>query len=440
MKNILKKIGVIGLIIAVLAPFIDITKVKAANDETCTSHIQTFLFLDVNYGIPEEYEDGYQTYTHFPFEFDTNLTYKNVDVEINDITARNDEEAMEAFWLNYNSFVQSNRYVSKNTNYSNGSTLTTKDDTYDTSTILWHGDWARFNEESDLINPVYGQVQIADQRTLQQSIDASNMDTKIYGAKFEGEEFDTDNDQIDDDYIVNILNDLDAAIEDNRIWYDGDAAYIPLSIKRTIRNFDATMEGLTFGYVYDNHYYAFTSDIGNGVVDSYNAWRNHTNESRDDIIEVDSESEIDINTGKAYYWPAVMNITYQTCSSTPVNSSKWTLKYDGNATGVKNIPKGGQYDIKQEVTVAEGPTLEGQSFREWCIDPDGETGCYKPGDKITSSTSATVTLYAQWGAAGTESTNPPGGVFSYIIGFMSVGAIAGAIYLVSKKKNLFKQI
>ena len=45
MKNILRKIGVIGIIIAMLAPFIELPVVKAANEE-CTDHtVMQLLFL-----------------------------------------------------------------------------------------------------------------------------------------------------------------------------------------------------------------------------------------------------------------------------------------------------------------------------------------------------------------------------------------------------------
>ena len=47
MKNILRKIGVIGIIIAMLAPFIELPVVKAANEE-CTGHtVMQLLFLDI---------------------------------------------------------------------------------------------------------------------------------------------------------------------------------------------------------------------------------------------------------------------------------------------------------------------------------------------------------------------------------------------------------
>ena len=46
MKKLLKKIGVLGLIIAILAPFIELPTVNAA--EGCNNHLQNYLWLDMN--------------------------------------------------------------------------------------------------------------------------------------------------------------------------------------------------------------------------------------------------------------------------------------------------------------------------------------------------------------------------------------------------------
>ena len=71
---------------------------------------------------------------------------------------------------------------------------------------------------------------------------------------------------------------------------------------------------------------------------------------------------------------------------------------------------------------------------------DGSGDCYNPGDKIESPDKTEIKeLFADWGKLDTEE-NKKTGVVSYIIGFMAVGIVAGGIYLISKKKNLFKQI
>ena len=43
MKNILKKLGVLGLIVAVLAPFIELPKVNAA-ETNCAKHLQNYMW------------------------------------------------------------------------------------------------------------------------------------------------------------------------------------------------------------------------------------------------------------------------------------------------------------------------------------------------------------------------------------------------------------
>ena len=72
MKNILKKIGVIGIIIAMLAPFVEMPVAKAAT-ETCTDHtVMQYYFADVTNGdYWKQYTstNGYTTYTIYPYLF-----------------------------------------------------------------------------------------------------------------------------------------------------------------------------------------------------------------------------------------------------------------------------------------------------------------------------------------------------------------------------------
>ena len=46
MKNILKKIGLIGIIIGVLSPFITLPKVSATNNANCKYYLNQYMFLN----------------------------------------------------------------------------------------------------------------------------------------------------------------------------------------------------------------------------------------------------------------------------------------------------------------------------------------------------------------------------------------------------------
>jgi len=471
MKKILKKIGVIGLALAVLSPFIDIPSAKAA-EESCTTHLQNYLFLDVNYGLPTEYRNGYQTYTHFPFVFDTSsgIEYKDIQIAVNDFDANNTKTAIPSFFRLYNNFVISNKYVGDPI-LNSGSTLTTSSNTYNTITTLWHGDWARFTESANLINPVY--------KTLSEATtNSSSMETTIYGAKFKGGSgttaFETSSTPFSANDLVSILSDVDVAENDNKIWLDtnNNQMYIPFSIKRTIKNFDNIVNADDFivGHSANNtdktlltHVYSKEDDK---VTDSYEAYVAYktaeASKSAEEFAKSDefkyaktinadgkfgsgeneiTVSDIDINVSLPYYWPAVLSVEYKACSSNPINAEEWAIEYFENTKDtVKNMPKGGTYKIGEKITLGSAPSREGYKFQKWCENSDGTGNCYEAGTKdFTSTTTGTIKLYAIWGDTKNVNNNDTG-IVSYIIGFAAVGIIAGTIYVVSKKKNLFKQI
>ena len=81
-----------------------------------------------------------------------------------------------------------------------------------------------------------------------------------------------------------------------------------------------------------------------------------------------------------------------------------------------------------------------QLLKKWCTDKEGKASCFDAETNFENTTgSSKVTLYAQWGDTN-GGDNKDTGVFSYVISFIAIGPIAGTIYYVSKKKNLFKQI
>ena len=103
------------------------------------------------------------------------------------------------------------------------------------------------------------------------------------------------------------------------------------------------------------------------------------------------------------------------------------------------MPENVYAKINDEITIAEGPTREGYAFKGWCDDKEGKENCYEVGKKYHFDKAGTLTLYAQWADA-SEGEQKKTGVISYVISFIAIGIIAGTIYLISRKKNLFKQI
>ena len=83
MKKILKKLGVLGLIVGFLAPFTTVPKVNAETNDDCTYHLNQYLFMDVSF--PEAFETytestGYKTYTSFLLDFPYDET-KEIKIE-----------------------------------------------------------------------------------------------------------------------------------------------------------------------------------------------------------------------------------------------------------------------------------------------------------------------------------------------------------------------
>ena len=109
MKNILKKIGVIGIIIAMLAPFVEMPVAKAAETQTCSDHtVMQYYFADVTNGdYWKQYTstNGYTTYTIYPYLFpeESGKTIKILNTQVLDIetgSTPTSENGMtlEKFW------------------------------------------------------------------------------------------------------------------------------------------------------------------------------------------------------------------------------------------------------------------------------------------------------------------------------------------------------
>ena len=464
MKKLLKKIGVLGLIIALFAPFIELPTVNAA--EGCTNHLQNYLWLDMNYfnagtGKGETFMEGYSkdknedsvagylNYANFPFAFKDTNNYK---VTIKSVTTNNlsDDKSYDNFWAAWNKTTTDITEYEIDSNIG-GTLVRTQDNTplgnYTDDTILLHGVWSSLDKSGEPLDPKWKEKVIDGkeyslQPVLKSKNDVSKMSIKFNPAKLEpgSNNFKSDSSELDADYFQKIVD------EKYNVFGSEGKNYIPLSITRTL-NLSANeikdmLNKYVFGEKSGDSWLAFstTADKGNkksDVEDSYSAL---IATSRETVV-VD-EKDIDFDTSKPYYWPAVLSVEYEAC---PLAKENWTLVYDGNVgdndNSVTNLPNSQTTDLGNDITVdSKKPSRTDYTFTKWCETKEGSGTCYNAGDKVKSPDSAkTITLYAQWGKGGTED-NKKTGVMSYVIGFMSVGVIAGGIYLVAKKKNLFKQI
>lgn len=481
MKNILKKLGVLGLIVAVLAPFIELPKVNAA-ETNCVKHLQNYMFLDANYftldsngkTFLEGYSStstagGYLTYTVFPYVFVNNssATTRVNWIETNNFGGTTGEVTdLDEYWTLANqetenneiyAEVESSSYYAQNINVGSVFIKDTshRGGTYADNAIIFHGVWSSFdkdgrptNESFDDVDYVYGEdysLQKIFAEKNKSNLMSANIGTAVLTTSSSGYKFGT---SAYTELGTNYFQDM---IDDKWDNISVSSAYIPLSINRTINygsSVNDTLNDFIYGFKDNDGVHVFTTTGKTNlseIDDSYTALKeylaNPSGTATSHIVSNDSwtESDLDFNTGKAYYWPVVLTLEYQSCTT----SGQWTVSYDDNVddTSVTNLPNPQTENLGTNIKVStDKPSRSGYVFKKWCETANGSGTCYEPGDTITSPTeSKTVKLYAQWGASGTAD-NEKTGVVSYIIGFAAVGVVAGGIYLISKKKNLFKQI
>lgn len=462
MKKLLKKIGVLGLIIALFAPFIELPTVNAA--EGCTNHLQNYLWLDMNYfnagtGTGKTFMEGYAqdavsergvkiggylTYTNFPYAFKSEDNY---DIKIRSVDNNNlmDTDSYNSYWTAFSKITAS--LATDELDPKIGGTLVTehKLNNYVDDTILLHGVWARYGSEGKPEESNWKKnIKDGDKNSLQKVIKdikekkpekASEADNLLKAMTIKFSAADFDNNIFYHEKISSLIEYFQKNVDEGyNVWGEG---YIPLQIIRTL-NLDTTdikdlLNNFVFGEKSGNSWVAFSTKSGE-VKDSYSALIATTRET----VTV-NEKDIDFDISKPYYWPAVLSVEYEAC---PKEKKEWTLEYNGNVDGnsVTNVPNSQNAKVGESIVVdSKIPLREGYTFKEWCENSNGSGKCYSAGEKITSNEVKTIPLFAQWGKGGTED-NKKTGVMSYVIGFISVGIIAGGIYLVAKKKNLFKQI
>lgn len=457
MKNILRKIGVIGIIIAMLAPFIELPVVKAANEE-CTDHtVMQLLFLDIattaeDYKGYAEFESGYTTYTYFANLFPNvsqNKKINIINVQPNYIV---DDKVQEQFYADMKAL-----YSEKD-----DKTLTNKIGNYETVeagntnyvTVL-HGSWAA-KRDSGVIKDA-GWYKGDDLSSFKRDIFQTKANGKLNfdsssvlfnGARYSGDDFSglgsLKNKYTDlKSYFEAVANRTDEDLNTTK----ADITYFSVEIKRKFST-DA-LNKLHFGYKCDGSsctkgykVYTTAQPSEKKITDSYTAFVKFEENGASEgnyVIDVE-QSDIDIDTSISTYWPVMLNIEYKVCSTT---SEQWTLQYDKNTddNNVTGMPSSKTETAGTSIMVdAKKPSRDGYTFQGWNTQKDGKGTSYNPDQKYEyPGKPDTYTLFAQWGKGGTEDQKKTG-VMSYVVGFITTGLVASGIYIVAKKKNLFKQI
>ena len=405
MKNILKKLGVMGIIVAILIPFTELPVVNAASD--CKNYLQNYLFIDTATG--EEITDkdvyggsGHINYAVFPKAFaDGNV--KITKISHTDVV--NSEELSE--FRTMFKIIMAKAENNNSTNptapfyddFDKGGVVFNDnfDNNYEKTTLLAHKSWASYDSGG----------------------------SPIFDSKW------------------------DTALEN-----DCDGKTAPCFVQKLINDFGKFASVVVTPATFKNNSFSeentdlesFIQKYANGESDSSDIAFKITRKLSSKDIKDTNYRNPDIEGENAYkkqgyYWPFVLNVEYQVCGAESATKT-WDLEYNENTCDdVTNMPSSkSNLELNKETDIdSRKPNCEGYTFKKWCINKDGSGDCYESGDKITSSTPQTITLFAQWGKAGNE-TQKPTGVVSYVIGFIAVGLVAGGIYLVAKKKNLFKQI
>ena len=459
--------------------------------------MQHYLFLDQNVlstnatGTTqttfEYYADGNAVNpTRFPYEFPTGEDVNITGIHLNDLQRSGDIDDyidLHNTVIIYNRTATQDNYRSTRQIGEFGSAFVSADSNFSSSTILLHGQWssltADFRPQPNNWSMIYTGTDGAfpfPNYVLQNTPLNSYMDVEILKGEYSGgaeiPTTQTITRASDLEYLVD--TNLDSLERNNLLLsqtINGTEKYfIPIAIKRKLNSFGTNaLSDSKFGYysTSDNSLYVFgesTAAVGsvtvNSITNSYTKYKTFVSTSgavlSDYAMKIDSGSlptsaadfnnnpttyGVAFNTGAAYYWPFILTVEYETCSTPSPTGGTWELHYDGNYKDPKNIPAP-VTNIRngEEVKLAAGPKRDGYTFKKWCTDKEGKASCFDAETNFENTTgSSKVTLYAQWGDTN-GADNKDTGVFSYVISFIAVGTIAGTIYYVSKKKNLFKQI
>lgn len=520
MKNILKKLGIFGLIVAVLLPFLELP--VNATSGNCESYLQNYLFMDIksSWTTWDTYiKGGYTTFTSFLYELPKLNDDQTLTIEAVSSNYLNSKDDLRKFYDAYVTLVTDENVNKKDLgiygNYINSgnsdNVISSNLGDYKEVTHLLHGMWARYNESGKeevdytLNEEIFSGNNDGFNKFFEQTFQGGllanghgeyidSLKTQIGGASFvTNSTYSNGQYTLDSYYQTNsrlveyfqkIYDDVNAggntaSWQKNYIFpgEEENEIYLNLSIKRQIDN--SSINKLTFGFKNDTNdedapaYYIYSktsnvdleenSDYDTADLNSYDAWNLQkkcaylsTDGSIDDSMTYDQDSsknpvcylipsdkapDIRTNDSIGFYIPHVIGVKYSICNNS--NSNTWKLIYNANTddTNVTKVPATKTQNIGEKATVDAGPSRTGYKFNGWCTDKDGKTtnNCYAVGSEIGSTTGDDIVLYAQWLETG-AGDDVKTGIATYILAFGAVGIITAGIYLVVKKKNLFRQI
>ena len=426
MKNILKKIGVFGIILAMVIPFIEMPQVKAEGD--CTTHLQNYLFLDVD-SLESYGGNGYTTYALFY----KNFAAGNVKVKSIKSNFVNEPDDDTLFWQLYTATLVRPRAYEKYTNDFAGYLFTQQDvDKYEDVTTLVHAYWGKYDENGRPIETDW-------QGTAASLTGATNSTLQKKGGMVFSKDNVTVMPAVYEDSAFSTSSETDLIKYFERMANDEEETYIPLQITR---KFTSAQLNKKYGVkLADNTYKIYGS---NGSYSDYTSCTNLNTclNAGTNVDVLTHEGGIEQTNEVHYYWPFILSVEYEVCANNE-SEKEWTLAYDLNVDddSASNRPDPETKVLGKSIEVSSTvPKRNGYKFLKWCDDRKGTGTCYKAGDKVESPNEAkTIPLFAQWGST-KEGDPEKTGVISYVIGFISVGLIAGGLYILAKKKNLFRQI
>lgn len=401
MKNLLKKIGVIGLAIALIAPFVSVPEVNAEGDVT-TKHLHQYLFLDEESLYNDDLfssvesltsphykaDNGYTTTTIFPYSFPT-----DVKVNITKVTTQPVISAAEVeryLTLHNNVVTNSNPtadyrvadFVAKK-----GSTdTTTGSNGYNSSTILMHGSWGKYynlqgEKMEDSKWTTFSENEKA--KVIAHSIQnnaavSSGAQAIVYAGKWNETERKVEKNgsqTFTKDYLQTIVDDVKKADADNLLSSDSNGRTLPITIERKIT---ADVSNAIFGYVpKDSNVLFVFGTLPSGVSESdakvsdatgssyanYVKWVGRTEKDKNckdlglcfqvkkdkngndlslsatDFREDPKKAAgVDFDVYGTYYWPVIVEVEYETTTNSyGVPDGKWKLAYDANAAGDSSV-------------------------------------------------------------------------------------------------------
>lgn len=469
MKNILKKIGLIAIIVGVLSPFITLPSVNAATEE-CKYYLNQYLFLDTFVGSEIEVyelggkkEIGKRNFTNFMYIFEPPVANERIEIVNSGNVDLSRGSGLEEYYNAY-SLIYGDEKKIDHTQFRKipqfGAWVKTED--YENVTTIVHGKWANDNTDSQDYRiaqtsswPDFDDFEDFEDETIQYYIgDDVKLFTRLGGATLEPdgnkEKFGLPRGTYSynfETYLDKIISDYNSGNKDsygdNYLIKDNNETYFNINILREIEITD--LEDLTYGY---EGKVLSTTNTENQVTKSYEALVNYNKNGGNcpdtaPCYLVNSSDDIDIDIKKSYYWPALYNVEYKICK--PVSTSSWTLTYDRGVSAEEVVNVTNMPDKQPNITTTSVPLSDKKPerknyvFKSWCTDKEGKGTCVESGKQFENKEMTDKTVYAYWvkpGAADSEKT----GVISYVLGFIGVGVIAYGLYYVINKKNLFKQI